>query len=98
MMSMSNVLVSKFPSIKDEAKKRVTRADDLEVDVFVRPKSGDEEKFDKEEMKRLDAERKRLKLILEHWNPDLVSTKARAKTEQEMKRLTMRLRELRARL
>lgn len=90
-MNIASTLVSRFP----ELKKHKPSADDIEVDVMVRPKSSEDDRFAKEEYKHLNAERKRLKLILESWNPDLVSTKARAKTEQELKRLTMRMRELR---
>lgn len=94
MPSMAGVLVSKFPSMKEKKPK----ADDVDVDIHVYSKSPDEDKMHKEEYKRLNAERKRLKLILENWNPDLISTKARAKTEMEMRRVTMHLRELRKEL
>lgn len=94
-MNIAKTLVSRFPEMKSKHRES---PENMDIEVSVYPVNKADSEMYKQEYKHLDAERKRLKIILESWNPDLVSTKARKKTEDELKRLTMRMRELRREL
>lgn len=87
-MGMGEVLTSKYPAdkLKDRAVPKV------HVHAYV---GTDDAKFLREQEKSLMVERRRLKQILDEWDPDMVADKARRDFKSQLEELNLRLRKLR---
>ena len=89
MYTMGDVLTSKYPAEK------VKEAASPKVKVHAYVSVGDDAKFLREQEKSLMLERRRLKQILDEWDPDSVASKARRDFTSQLEELNMRLRKLR---
>jgi hypothetical protein len=94
-VSLMATVMNQYP---DPAPVEEPRARKLHKAFHVESINPDQIKFLREDEERLVAERKRLRTILEEWEPNLVATKARKNFETQLEQIRLNLRQLRARM